>query len=312
MPYLFVHFREKATPDGEQVHFAVSRNGFSWESLAGGNPIVTSDIGERGVRDMAICRTCNNEFVILATDLSLANNLNSVYHGSWGEIKKNGSHQLIKWTSKNLLDWSAAEGIEVGAASAGCVWAPDVLFDQKKGEYLIHWSSPEKASADGRFVIYYTYTKDFNSFSPPEILYQVEEVGVIDSALYEIEGRFYLFFKQESQPTGTRLLTADQITGPFQVEAAFENALSHLKGQAYEAPTAACLEDGRWYLFLDYYGSQTAAGQGYVPFVTEDIKSGRFHEDKKNLDFPYGFKHGSILEISEEEYLGLTARFGTV
>ena len=29
--YLFVHFREKTTPDGEQVYFALSRDGFRWE-----------------------------------------------------------------------------------------------------------------------------------------------------------------------------------------------------------------------------------------------------------------------------------------
>ena len=28
--YLFVHFRERTTPDGEQVYFALSRDGFHW------------------------------------------------------------------------------------------------------------------------------------------------------------------------------------------------------------------------------------------------------------------------------------------
>lgn len=31
--YLFVHFKEKTTPDGEQVYFALSRDGFTWESV---------------------------------------------------------------------------------------------------------------------------------------------------------------------------------------------------------------------------------------------------------------------------------------
>ena len=31
--YLFVHFREKTSPDGEQVYFAISRDGFQWEAL---------------------------------------------------------------------------------------------------------------------------------------------------------------------------------------------------------------------------------------------------------------------------------------
>ena len=31
--YLFVHFREKTTPDGEQVYFGISRDGFHWEAV---------------------------------------------------------------------------------------------------------------------------------------------------------------------------------------------------------------------------------------------------------------------------------------
>lgn len=40
--YLFVHFREKTSPDGEQVHFAISRDGFHWQALNGGHPILSS------------------------------------------------------------------------------------------------------------------------------------------------------------------------------------------------------------------------------------------------------------------------------
>ena len=36
--YLFVHFREKTTPDGEQVYFDISRDGFHWEAVNDGVP----------------------------------------------------------------------------------------------------------------------------------------------------------------------------------------------------------------------------------------------------------------------------------
>lgn len=36
--YLFVHFQEKKTPDGEQARFAVSKDGYHWEALNGGQP----------------------------------------------------------------------------------------------------------------------------------------------------------------------------------------------------------------------------------------------------------------------------------
>ena len=43
MPYLSVHFREKLTVDGEQVHFALSRDGFHWQQINGGKPVLFSE-----------------------------------------------------------------------------------------------------------------------------------------------------------------------------------------------------------------------------------------------------------------------------
>lgn len=43
--YLFVHFRETTSPEGEQVHFALSRDGFAWEALNGGRPILWAYAG---------------------------------------------------------------------------------------------------------------------------------------------------------------------------------------------------------------------------------------------------------------------------
>lgn len=38
--YLFVHFKEKRTPDGEQVYFCISKDGFHWDAVNEGNPIL--------------------------------------------------------------------------------------------------------------------------------------------------------------------------------------------------------------------------------------------------------------------------------
>ena len=34
--YLFVHFRESTSPEGEQVYFALSRDAFHWEAINDG------------------------------------------------------------------------------------------------------------------------------------------------------------------------------------------------------------------------------------------------------------------------------------
>ena len=81
-------------------------------------------------------------------------------------------------------------------------------------------------------------------------------------------------------------------------------ALKHLMSvwpHVYEAPTAVRLENGKWCLFLDYYGVR-GAGQGYVPFISENIDEGKFVRSDASFSFPYGFKHGTILTITMEEY----------
>ena len=56
MAYLFTHFKEKITPDGEQVYFAVSKDGFNWEQVNGGNMILEAKKGSLGCRDIEIVK----------------------------------------------------------------------------------------------------------------------------------------------------------------------------------------------------------------------------------------------------------------
>lgn len=67
--YLFVHFKEKQTNDGEQIYFALSMDGFNWEQINNGQPVLWSNKGEEGVRDHTIVRTTGGKFYIIATDL---------------------------------------------------------------------------------------------------------------------------------------------------------------------------------------------------------------------------------------------------
>ena len=73
MPYLFSHFKEKITPDGEQVYFSVSRDGVNWEKVNGGEPVLTSTLGTCGCRDIEVVRLHTGGFVVLTTDLCIAN-----------------------------------------------------------------------------------------------------------------------------------------------------------------------------------------------------------------------------------------------
>ena len=306
--YLFVHFKEKETPDGEQVYFSLSRDGFHWEALNKGEPVLTSTIGEQGVRDFTILRKEDGTYLILATDLCLARNFKTKYKGSWDEVGRHGSRSLILWQSPDLVHWSEPRLISFQDEPFGCVWAPDIIRDEKTGEYIIHWSSSHASNNYGPKKIYGTRTRDFEHFSPPFILFERGNIGIIDSAMYQENGCYYLFVKSEADPESVILLKSDSVTGPFTLVPEYQDEMKKLEQGQYEAPTAFRTEDGRWCLFLDFYGT-IKEKQGYIPFVSDNIKTGRFVRSDESFSFPYGFKHGTVLTLTPEEYSRLSTAF---
>jgi hypothetical protein len=168
--YLFVHFREKTTPDGEQVYFGLSRDGFHWESVHGGRPVLWAYYGDKGVRDMTIVRSrLDGRFHIFATDLSLSYGMRNQYHHSWDEIGRNGSPYLAHWSSDDLVSWTEEELIRFSSGQFGCVWAPDIIWDRDTQEYVLHWSSSHADNDYGPKAIYASRTTDFRHFSEPEL-----------------------------------------------------------------------------------------------------------------------------------------------
>ncbi|MFV0504486.1 MAG: glycoside hydrolase family 43 protein [Lachnospirales bacterium] len=301
--YLFVHFREKTTPDGEQIYFGVSRDGFNWEEINGGKPILWCFQGEKGGRDFTIIKNKHdNKYYIWGTDLSLAYNFKDKYENKWSEITKNGSKYLSMWKSDDLVNWSEQRIVKLGTDELGCLWAPDIIYDSKSDDYIIHWSSSRKSRDYRGKCIYYSRTKDFNTFTDPELLYEKENDGnVIDSAIYEENGYFYMFLKSEGNPEKIILVRSKDITGDYTKVEAFDKSMEPLSKGQYEAPTAVKLIDGRWCLFLDYYG-EPRLKQGYVPFIADSLASGSFVRSDESFEFPYGFKHGTIIKITVDEY----------
>ena len=300
--YLFVHFRERRTPDGEQVYFGVSRDGFHWEPVNDGNPVLWSFLGEKGVRDCTIIR-CKQDgkYRIFATDLSLAYNFKQKYHFHWPTVARNGSKCLSMWESEDLLHWSEQKLIQLGDENFGCLWAPDVFFDPQQQDYMLHWSSSHACNDYGDMGIYFSRTKDFLEFTKPRLLYQKNDAGVIDSAIYTENGKYFMFLKSDNNPERIILMQADLAEGPYTRVEAFDESMRAIEAGLYEGPTATRLENGKWCLFLDFYGTD-AAGQGYVPFLADSMESGVFIRSDAAFSFPYGYKHGTIIPITTDEY----------
>lgn len=295
--YLFVHFigEEK---DGEQIYFSLSRDGLHWNDLNSGKPVLYSNTGTEGVRDPYPVRDQRNGKVyLIATDLRI-----QAGHG-WTAAQEKGSRDLIVWETGDLVHWSRECACTVGVPGAGCVWAPEAVFDRAKGKFLVFFASKVKNSgeAEGKHRIYAAYTENFREFSET-FLYMERDNHVIDTTILESQGQFYRVSKDE---TVKRLILekSDSLLGEFtRIESPTLDALEGVEG-----PEGYLLPSGEWCLIAD----QFAAGKGYLPLITKDLSSGNFTIlAPEQYDMGKTKKrHGGILEITDEEYDRLEAAY---
>ena len=301
MPYLFTHFKEKITPDGEQVYFGISRDGLTWEEVNNGNPILCAELGEKGCRDITIIRLHTGGFVILTTDLCIVYHMDENYNVDWKKINSSGSKCLRMWKTDDLVHFSEEKLIHMGRDDFGCLWAPEIFFDEENEEYIVHWGSTVAEDNFTHMSIYCATTKDFETFSEPKLFF-TKNNEILDSHLTKIGNTYHLFYKNSNCPPMNMHATADNPYGPFTHDADFEAYMDSFgNAGAYEGPTSYILPDGRWCLMLDFFGCEKEK-MGYVPFISETPGVAKFVRSADVVHFPYGFKHGGVIEITEEEY----------
>ncbi len=302
MPYLFAHFKEKITPDGEAVYFGKSRDGFNWETVNNSNPVLMSTLGDKGCRDIEIIRLHTGGFVILTTDLCIATKFDENYNVDWKQINSHGSKCLCMWKTDDLVNFSQQKLIYFGRDDFGCMWAPEIFYNKETEEYLIHWGSTIAEDNFTHMSIYCSVTKDFESFSEPE-LYFTKTNEILDSHITKIDDTYHLFYKNSSNPPMNMHATSKSLYGPFEHDEAFERYMEKeiYNPGSYEGPTTYILPDGRWCLMLDFFGCEKEK-MGYVPFVSPKPGDMSFQRMTEGFSFPYGFKHGKVIEITEEEY----------
>ena len=301
MPYLFAHFKEKITPDGEAVYFAISKDGYRFRAVSGGNPILMANLGERGTRDIEVARLQDGSFVIITTDLCVANRYDENMNLDWKDINHNGSKCLRMWFTPDLVSFSPEVLHHFGRDDFGCMWAPEVYYEKDTGEYLLHWGSTVKESDYEHMSIYASTTKDFRSFTEPKLFFD-KETEILDSHVRKFGDTYHLFYKNAHNPSGNMHATSKNLWGPYENDEKFESIMQSLrKPGAYEGPTTYVLPDGKWCLMLDYFGCKKSK-MGYVPFLSDKVGDANFRRARKKFSFPYGFKHGCVVEITKEEY----------
>ena len=171
------------------------------------------------------------------------------------------------------------------------------LLDPEKDEYMVFWASVVSDDSYQKYRIYRSYTKDFKTFSAPE-LYIEEPNAVIDTTIIDHEGTYYRFTKNEAKSSIT-MQECTSLSGDWKDVANYN--LGSMTG--YEGPTIYKLNGkNEWCLLLDYFSKS----KGYKPFVTTDITKGEFTADS-DFSFDGTYRHGTVMPITQAEYERLTA-----
>lgn len=276
--YLFSYFMNNGE-DG--LHLAWSEDGLRWASLNQNQSFLKPEVGkDKLMRDPCIIQTPDGLF-------------HMVWTISWGEqgIGYARSPDLVHWTEQKYIPVMEHE-----RKALNC-WAPEVFFDQVRGEFMLFWSTtipgrfPETdGTGDGKnnHRMYYVTSRDMEQFSQTKLLYD-PGFNSIDGTILKEGKRYLMFLKDESaRPVAQKNIRVSRSTSPT---GPWSPASEPLYNKDWaEGPTITRVGN-RWILYFDRY---VTGAMGAM--ASADLE--HWEDISDQLHFPEGTRHGTVLKIS--------------
>lgn len=303
--YAFAYFTGN-TLAGENIYFAASEgnDALDWTELNGGQPVLTSKYGTKGLRDPFLIRSPEGDtFYLIATDLSIGGGT------SWDSSQRQGSLYIEVWESHDLVNWSEQRHVKVSPDTAGNTWAPEAYYDESIGAYVVFWASKLYAESDPGHTgntynrMLYATTRDFVTFSEPQIWQ--DGISRIDSTVIKAGDTYHRFTKDEGAgTTGCSDIiqeTSTELRAPLTSWTMIDSCIGRDAGtSAVEGPTVFRSNPGdvngdKTYLFVDEYG-----GRGYIPLETADLAQPDWTVSAQ-YDLPASPRHGTVIPVTAAE-----------
>lgn len=283
--YLFCYFVGNR-PHEERVHFAVSEDGYNFTAINENKPVIIQTKGKKCCRDPFIFRDEDNTFHIIATDMKSEegwanNNSMVIWDGA----------DLIHWENERIIDFSNFEETE----NANRVWAPQVIFDKFRNEYMIYWTH-NNADDNLDTITWYAYTKDFHTLTtPPKVLFKPKSgMCAIDADIIEHNGKYYLY-QADGEKEAICYCVSDTPDGPY-YEPDYNKvsvADTALEGNC----TYRIIGTDKFVMIAD----QFKKGGYFMQETTDMIHFEKVPEKAFSLNHLKP-RHGSVIHITEEEY----------
>lgn len=279
--YLFSYFVERGK-DG--LHLAHSSDGLNWTALNDGKSLLVPKVGkDKLMRDPSIVRGPDGRFHMVWTT------------GWWDK-------HIGYASSVDLVNWSEQKSIPVmeHEPTARNSWAPELYYDDLNQEFLIFWASTipgrhsEVAESEREkglnHRIYYTRTKDFETFAPTAIFFN-PDFSAIDSALLQYGSEYVMFVKNENPnppEKNIRITRSENAAGPYPTIVS-----EPITGNYWaEGPTPLQVGDYT-YVYFDKYREHR-----YGAVRSKDLKE--WEDVSDQVSFPSGIRHGTAFTVDSE------------
>ena len=185
--------------------------------IAAANRMVQSSVQTglilKGIRDPHIFRGPDGAFYLSMTDLHIYAQKDGFRDTEWERDGKEygwgNNRGLVLMKSWDLINWKRTNArfdlLSAGLGEIGCVWAPEVTYDDKKGKLMIYFTMRFKNEAN---KLYYVYVNDdFDRIETlPQILFEYpnEKISAIDGDITKVGDRYRMFYVSHDGGAGIK------------------------------------------------------------------------------------------------------------
>lgn len=304
--YLMVFHKD----EDHGLHMAISHDGYSFTALNNGLPVIAGDTiaTQKGIRDPHIFRGPDGAFYLSMTDLHIyaqqAGYRNTEWERDGATYGWGNNRGLVLMKSWDLINWKRAnvrfDQLSASLNDIGCVWAPEVMYDEKKGKLMIYFTMRHKTEPN---KLYYVYVnEDFNQLeSLPQLLftYPDEQISAIDGDITKVGDTYHLFYVAHEAESGIKQATSHRANGDWQ----FNPRWCDFEPKACEAPNVwKRIGEDKWVLMYDIFSIQPhnfgfAETTDFVTFKN----LGPFNEGVMKTTNFTSPKHGAVVHLTQEE-----------